>query len=202
LVEKEVATIKDLRTILKSYEAQQKVSSLKTMAEKKLFVTSAKDFMTLLGMMAQTVHHASYKIALEYTRVGYHVAGWSQKFEDPADDLLKETLENSNLVAKTLLSAVTITQKSDWLFKLPILHMQILAYLYPLKHTFTPIPVLQNYFAAVHKTKVTTAVKNLVNTQHLQISVLAKDRQYVLTALGVRTVHQWMEAVLTAIHFR
>lgn len=201
--DRDKATVKALKEILKKFHADKKITALKDIIEAKIFVSSDKEFNDLLGLMAQTIHHKSYTMNLEYTRVGHHIHNWPRQLYVPEDGPTLETQENSALVAKTLLSATVTMDRVEFMFKLKPLELQILLYLYPLKHTYVAIAQLVQYFGVYHtKTRISVAVKNLGSSTHIRRSAVAGGRQYTIAALGIRVITEYMEAVLHANDFR
>lgn len=201
LVDEEVAGVTDLKEILRKYKDAQKMESLKDIVNSKLFVTSSKEFITLLGLMAQTIHHQSYKMNLEYTRTGYHIYKWSRRFIDSTQT--EETAENSILLAKTLLGTSFVMDRCDIYFQLRQVEVRVLLYLYTLKHTYVSMEQLWDYFNGWEgKVKITRAVRDLVLSQHIQRSGLLGERAFTITAIGIKIVHNLQDAVLQANNFR
>lgn len=200
LVDENVTGIKDLRKILEKYKNKQKISALKDIVDLRLFVTSNKEFQTLLGLVAQTIHHQSYQLNLEYTRSGYHVLNWDKKISSGQEGAAYKQLD---LLAKTLLSTSVLLGKVPYLFQLRLIQIKILLYLYPLKHTYVSLVQLWDYFGPQDpKVKISGAMRDLVNSQHVQCSAITKNREYTITANGIRIVNELMEAVLHANNFR
>lgn len=195
-------SIKALQGILDKYKDKKPIRSLKDVVDARFFVSTDKEFNTLLGLMAQTIHHRSYQMGLEYTRVGHHIHNWSRRLNPKPDDSQADMTEKSNLLATTLLSSALTLEKAEFLFSLKPLDMQLLWYLYPLKHTYVPITQLYHALVGqVQDRKVLCCIKNLVNTLHIQSSALDR-REYTITALGIRVVEQFFEAVSKANHLR
>lgn len=201
LVDEEVAGISDLKEILRNYKESQKIESLKAIVNSKLFVTSSKEFITLLGLMAQTIHHHSYKMNLEYTRTGYHINKWSRRFIDNTQT--EETAENSILLAKTLLGASLVMDRSDVYFKLRQVEIRVLLYLYTLKHAYVSMEQLWEYFNGWEgKVKITRAARDLMASQHIQRSGISAKQAFTITAIGIKIIHNLQDAVLQANNFR
>lgn len=192
-IARDKATLNDLNTILEKFKEKKKVSSLQDIINLKLFVTSDKELITLMGLVSQTIHHRAYTMNLELTRTGYHVRNWGKHLDQAAST---EIQENSNILAKTLLSSSITLEKTDFLFRLSRLEMQMLLYLYPHRNTYILLPQLSEYFMGlVTKPKLTVCIKNLVSSKHLQKSAL-EQKAYTISALGIRVVNDYMEAVL------
>lgn len=199
VVAKDNANFKDFKQILDQYKDKKRVAALKDIIDLKLFVTGDKQFISVLGLIAQTIHHKAYTMNLELTRSGYHVHHWGKHLEDqPA----LEIQENSNALTKILLTSSLTLERSDFLFRLRPLDIQILLYLYPLKHTHVPFgPIARHFDGYVHKMKISSALKTLVLSQHIQKSAIAIDNEYTITALGIRIIDEYMAAVLHANNF-
>ena len=191
---------KDLKQILDKFKNKEAISALKDIVEHKLFITSDKEFITLLGLVSQTIHHKSYTMNLELSRTGYHLHGWAKRLEHHPS---KDMLENANILAKTLLSGALKLENSDFLFSLRPMEVQILLYLYPLKHTYVPLNQLYTAFSGyLTKLKITGCLKNLLASQHIQRSAITKEKEYTISGVGVRVVNDYMQAVLHANNFR
>ena len=203
MVDEEVTGIKQLKQIMAQFKEDKKISSLKDIVNMKLFVTSSKEFSCLLGLMAQTIHHQAYKLNLEYTRTGYHVRRWSRRFEEGSGVSPDQTLEDSMLLAKTLLSTSLILETCDVVHRLTQSEIRILLYLYTMKHTYVDVAQIQDYFNGYEtKVSLTRSLRSLVDTQHLQPSAIAKSKQYTITGIGIRAVTAFQESVIQANSFK
>lgn len=203
LFDKKNGTLKSLQAILDKHKTNKPISALQDVVDGHFFVSTDKEFNMLLGLMGQTIAHKSYDMGLEYTRVGHHIHNWPRRLDLGADDPVPDMMLKSNLLATTLLSSSLTLEKALFLFGLRPLEVQILLYLYPLKHTYANISQLSTYFTGyVPHLKVIGAVKSLINSQHIQPSAIARDQEYTISALGIRVVNQYMEAAIHGSHFR
>jgi hypothetical protein len=198
-VAKDRANFKDLKGILEKFKDDRKLESLQDIIDLKLFVTSDKELITLLGLVSQTIHHKAYSMKLELTRTGYHIRDWSKRLHQEGST---EIIENCRLLAKTLLSCSLTLHKTDFLFGLRPLHIELLLYLYPTQNRYTTTKQIFSFFAGPYnKMKIAAAIKNLVKSQHLQKSAIAKRDEYTITALGIRVVNDYMDTVLHGNNF-
>lgn len=193
-VARDNANIKDLKVVLDKFKNNKKIGSLEDIIALKLFVTSDKELITLLGLVSQTIHHRAYTMNLELTRTGYHIRNWGKHLgQAPANEIL----ENSNILAKTLLSSSLTLDRVEFLFRLNALEIKVLLYLYPLKSGYVSLKQLSERFVGlVTKVKLTNCLKHLLASQHIQKSAIASEREYTISALGVRVVNDYMDTIL------
>lgn len=199
-IAKDNVDFKGLKAILDKLQDNRKVSALQDLIDHKIFVTSDKELITLLGLTAQNIHHKAYTMRLELTRTGYHPQHWKKHLDA---DSSQEIQENSNALAKTLLSSSLTLERCEFLFRLKPLHVQLLLHMYSLKHTFvSAIQLLAVFEGYQSKVKIGYAIKNILRDGYIQKSAVDRDPQYTISGRGIKVVNEYMEAVLHANGFR
>lgn len=199
LVGQDNVNFKELKTILEKFKNNKNIASLKDIIDLKLFVTSDRELITLLGLVSQSIHHRAYTMNLELTRTSYHVRGWKKRLDDQET---ANAYADAILLSRTLLNASFTMHKIGFLFKLNQLEMEVLLLLYPAKHMYTQIDIIfEAFIGRFSKTKMSACIKRLIVSQHIQKSSISVGREYALTSIGIRIVNEYMDAVMHANNF-
>lgn len=195
-------TIRNLSEILDKYKTDDKLSTIREFAKLNIYISSNKQFLHLLGLMEQSINHPSYILNLEYNRIGYHLKKWSTSAKSVYDMPIRESIQNADLIVKTMLNSVLTLESSQGIFGISPLEMKILLYLYPFRNIYVSIDKLWNYFLAdMGKNRVSNNIKRLMEAQYVQKSALSEDREYTITGLGISVVNSFVQKVFNANNF-
>lgn len=198
VIAKRGVTLPMMKQILTKYETDKKVQAMKDIAETGLFVTSDKEFLRLLGLMSQSIHHPSFFLNMEFIRQGYHIQKWKKHNLNGLDMETREADESAKIVAKTILNGAITFDYSGGKTGVTPLEMKILVYLYTLSHTYIKDDLLFNYFSgAVNKNKYRYAMKALIKDQLIQQHGLSSKREYTISGAGVKHVNSFLQHVIS-----
>lgn len=190
----------DFKRILDKFEANQKASALEALADLGIYVESDKQYIHLLGLMANTTNHPSYKLSLEYKRQGYHAKKWTISSRNKHDNNITETIEDADYVAKMFLSSTLIAERSPVLFDVPESHLKILLYLYTVRHTYvTKERVLEKFLGNFTIQMVTTVLTKLTDRLFVERNSAASPPVFTITSRGIGVCNRYFQTVFNQI---
>jgi hypothetical protein len=179
--------------ILDKFEKKKQAAALADIAEEGLFVMADKEFIRLLGLTSQAIHHPAYFLNLELNRQGYHIQKWSRKFDNQEDMATREVDMNAKLVVRTCLNANMTMDYWPGTTGISVLQMKILLYLYSVSHLYVGEGKLFDIFIGVAaKFKFNNAIKGLIDNTFIMKNVSAKEKEYSITGLGIKQVNEFV----------
>lgn len=196
-----IGSVNGLKVILEKYEQKKVASAAKDIIDLKVFVSSDKQVKHLLSLMADTISHKSYFLNLEYSRVGYHIKNWKSEINTPSSKELIETVDNSDLVIKTVLNSCNLLSQSDSISGVNQYQIKVLLYLYGFRHTFISKQKIWDFFAGdFTKGKCTSALKGLSNNdmvkKHTEKCTDLRQVKYGISASGIDATNEFINRVL------
>lgn len=193
-------TSKKLREILNKYEADQNGSAMESLTESQIWVESDKEFIHLLGLMAQTSNHPSYKLNLEAQRAGYHAKRWTVSSKNKNDKNIDETITTFDYLTRLLLQSCLITDRAPTLFNITADEMKLLLYLYSVRHTYVDKDKVWVYFLGNYNKKfISTHLKKLFKMQYLEIHPNEDLQKFTITSLGIGIVNRFLQTTFNQI---
>lgn len=185
------------REILDKFEKKKKVSALADIAEEMVFVTSDKEFIRLLGLMSQSIHHPSYFMNMELSRQGYHIQRWSKATVNQEDKAMREQDMTAKLVVKTCLSACLLMDFWPGTTGISPEQQKILLFLYTVSHTYVSDDRLYAIFAgSIPKNRYRAAVKQLTDSELILRHATAKETEFAISGSGMKRVNEYIHRVL------
>lgn len=202
VIAKKGMSLQNFKGILEKFESSKKVSALQDISRQGVFVTSDKEFLRLLGLMSQSIHHPAFFLNLELNRQGYSIKKWPKKNLNQQDLLVRELDENAKVISKTILNSCVSMDYCRGLTGVSDTEMKILLYLYNKSHTYIPNEQLLSFFAGnMSKTKYRGAVKRLLAGQLIQKHGAIKELELTITGPGVRQVNNFINNVINSNNF-
>lgn len=193
---------KSLKPLLEKYEQQRNASASNDIAQLKCFVSSDKQVKWLLGLMADSIHHKSFFLNLEYNRVSHHLKSWKPFRVSDSTRQLSETIDSADLISRTFLNAINVADYADGLLGIRSLDLRILLLLYEVRHTFIEKERIWDYFGGYStKQRITTSIKRLFFAKHISKHIEVKHPRYSITASGIEIVSNYMQRVLKENNF-
>jgi hypothetical protein len=197
VVAKRGVQLTQLKRILTKFESDKKVASLKDIAETGLFVTSDKEFLRLLGLTAQSIHHPSFFLNMEMLRQGYNIQKWKKLNLNKTDLQTREADEMGKLLARTFLNGSIALEYAPGSTRVTPNEMRILLYLYTLAHTYVNDSDLSHYFVGyMTKNVYRYAMKALWKDGLIQQHGMASKREFTITGAGVKHVNNFFESAI------
>lgn len=195
--EDKAKSVNGLKVVLEKFEKDRQAAASREISQLKIFVSSDKQVKWLLGIMADTIHHKSYFLNLELERVGHHLKSWKAQRVAPSTKQLSDALENSDLIAKTLLNGLLVSDLSQAFLSMKPLDLKILLFMYGQRHTYIEKEkVWDHLVGTTSKARTTASMKRLFAASYLAKHVDLSLGRYSITAKGIESVNMYMERVL------
>lgn len=186
-----------IKGILSQFDNGKRVAAMKDIAEQGIFVTSDKEVVRGLGIMAQSIHHHSYFLNLEFVRQGYHIQKWKKHSTNNQDMAAREADESAKAVASNFLSGCITMDYVDGMLGISPTAMKVLLHLYSLSHAYVPDQVLYDRFAgAFNKTKYRYAIKALLKDDLIIQHGPKLKREITITSGGIKHVNNFMDSAM------
>lgn len=185
------------KDILEKFETKKRVAALSDIAEAGVFVTSDREFLRLLGLMAQSIHHPSHFLNLELQRQGFHIQKWSKQYQN-AEDMTTRGLEASaKLLARTCLSVALMIDSWPGATGISPLQLKILLYLYSVSHTNVSHKRLYDVFGGyTNPNSYAIAMRGLASEQLVLRIVLNREVEYAISGLGIKQINEFINRVI------
>lgn len=192
---KEGLGFEKIRDILAKFDSGKRVAAMKDIAEQGIFVTSDKEVVRGLGIFAQSLHHHSFFLNLEFLRQGYHIQKWKKHSTNNQDMAVREAEESAKILAETMLNACITIDYVDGLLGINATAMKLLLHLYTLSHTYVLDNILYDRFAgAFNKTKYRYAIKYLLKSDLIIQHGPKVRKEITITAGGIKHVNNFMDS--------
>jgi hypothetical protein len=197
VVAKRNVTLLKLREILEKFEVDKKASALRDVSELGVCVTSDKEFLRLLGLMAQSIHHHSYFLNNEFQRQGYHIQKWKRHNLNAADLATRATDETAATIARLCVNTCLAMSFTPGLTGITENEMNILLYLYSTAHTYIGDEDLYSRFVgSMNKTKYRYSIKGLTKALLVQQHGTSK-REFTITGQGIKQATEFINRVFS-----
>lgn len=189
--------VEKFKDILDKFEKKKKALALKEMAEEMIFVSSDKEFVRLLGLMSQSIHHHTYFMNMEFQRQGYHIQKWAKNNLNQEDLLTREIDQNAKVVAKTCLNACVSMDYIPGRTGFTGTQMKILLYLYTVSHTYVPTDKIYNVFAGyISINAYRMAIKQLTDNMFVTKMNGKEEVSFTISGMGIKQVNDFTQKVL------
>lgn len=200
LVNDDTVTVTDLKNILDKFEENQKGSALENLADHEIYVESDKTYIHLLGLMANTSNHPSYKLSLEFNRAGYHARKWTVSSKNKHDENVSGAMREADYVASLMLNSSLVVDRSSVLFDITEAQLKILIYLYTKRHThLTKEQVYEKFLGNFTIQMVSTALTKLKDRYFVDRHLTADPHQFTITSRGIGVVNRYFQTVFNQI---
>lgn len=185
-----------LRDLLDKFNEDKKVSALKDIMDKGVFVQSDKEFVRLLSFVSRTTHHNAFYYDMEFKRQGYHIEKWRKRIFLERDRLARDTDDEAKKLASYFLRATTSMQGMKDRMGLSLLEMQILCYLYSEPHiTFSEQTIVDYFINTSNKGHTSGSVKRLAKSGFLDYETDNGKRSYIINTEGVKVVTEYFKTI-------
>lgn len=171
---------------------------LNKLIEKKIYVTTDKQFIHYLGTAAELISSEEYRRNIELSRVGYHVRKWTRKLnsETVAQDI--EDSQSLNYLSRLFLSCI-FTEKQ---LSISEQDSRILCFLFCHNTIYVKKKFIEDKFNGMYKpNKITNSLRRLIQHQFVQKNIDPKQGSYKITGLGEAETIKLLNGVLKQITF-
>lgn len=194
--------LQKFKDILDRFEKKKKVAALKDMAEEMVFVSSDKEFIRLLGLMSQSIHHHTYFMNMEFQRQGYHIQKWAKNNLNKEDLATRELDQSAKILAKTLLNGCLAMDYIPGRTGFTGTQMKILLYLYSVSHTYVLTEKIYNVFAgSMSPNAYRMAIKQLIDNFFVTKVTREGEASFTISGAGIKQVNDFIQRVLNSNAF-
>lgn len=195
-------TTQEYLTLLKEFKKDNPITGLKTMVEKGVYVTSDKNHVWLLGRMAQSVQTGIYSKNLELVTIGKHIRKWPKKLPSEDQDEVDDMVASVATINKLISGAINEYRYAESALNITQEELRILLYLDAYKSQYVARSRLSNIFlGSISAKKLGVCEKDLLEKRMIQKPIDWRKKEYTITKIGIRTVHQFRDRVLKSFNF-
>lgn len=195
-------TTQEYFTLLKEFKKENQVTAIKDMVEAGVYVTSDKNHVWLLGRMAQSTQTGTYSKNLELATIGKHIRKWPVKLKSEAQFETEDLIESASVINKLISGTINQYRYAESSLDISQEELRILLCLDAYRSGYVSHAKLSNTFlGSISGKKLSTAEKDLMKKLMIQKHVDWRKKEYTITKLGIRTVHQFRDRVLKSFNF-
>lgn len=188
-----------LKGILDKFYADQKGAALSDLSQLEMYVEDDKEYIHLLGLMANLSNHPSYALNLEFERNGYHAKQWTTSRFNKNDNNVVKAMEHADYLTNMLLQGSLMIERSTILFTLTPNQLRILIYLYSKRHTHVSKDRIHMYFLGnMTKQVATTAIMKLLKLFYVEEHI-KKEPEFTITSLGIGVVNRFLQTTFNQL---
>ncbi len=187
-------TDKQYFSVLKKFQKEYPVASLKEMSEWGMCVTNDLDYVFLLGQMNQTITSGAYVRNMEMMRAGSVLKRWSIKFNSfkEREEIEEDALQVAKLIDKFFSCykyIESITGVTEYEFR-------VLNYLYQHRNKYHPIENIWNKFAGdIPQRKLSFSITKLTKELLIQKHFDWRKKEVSITKLGLQIIHKFNNVI-------
>lgn len=178
-----------LKKVVSGFKENQKSMSLSEVVKSGLYISSNKQLIGVLTLMAQAINSNSYTYNMEYKRIGYSIKKWSNQL---GKGEFEENTELNKYIVKALYSSNSVFKRTQDLFNIKPNEIQLLLYFYLHVDNYTAIAkVWDDNAAMLTKLEITNAIKILKGAAFIDQHPLNHKREYCITAKGIKVISDY-----------
>lgn len=191
-----------LKQILQKYDEERLVAAQKEHAELGVYVTTDKETGFLLGLMGQNINSKSFLLNLDYNKTGYHIKQWDKKLSTTAHKELLDSVENSNVVSKTIFNAFLDLNLATTLYGINAVDFKILLYFFTVRQMYISRDSVWDKFEGyIQKKKTTMSLKRLLLNGYIKKHIDWQHLQYTISTQGIDLITQFILRVFKQNNF-
>lgn len=186
--------VQDLLTIIHTAKKSQINAAI---TQHGIFITTDKQLLRTLGLMAQTTHTPSYYMDLEILRQGYHIAKWKKRYGGEKDNTYRNIDETARTLSLLLCNAMSTLDVAKGLVGATRTQVKILLYLYA-----SPMDVsdqtLKDYFIGrLTGKEFGDSIRSLMHEGRIErLSNIVS-----ITGSGIKIVNDYLHSVIHSNNF-
>jgi len=193
----------DFREILRQFDTEDKPHVLlRKLADANVYISSNKEFCSLLGFASQVIDTDGYNRNMELVRTGYHIKGFKNKITIP--EYVEGVKEKDAAMAliKTIRGVLGANNYCKDITGVDSEGLQILIYLYLNKHTyFTQEKLSEVFLGEISGRKIAASRLMLMKEMLIQKHPSQNRNDYTITAKGILIVNQFRDKVIKSFDF-
>ena len=187
-------TDKQYFSVLKNFQKEYPVSSLKDMSEWGMCVTNDMDYAFLLGQMKQTITSGAYVRNMEIMRAASVLKRWSKRFNSFKET--EEIEEDAIQVARFTERFFSCHKHVESIAGVSEYEFRILNYLYLNRNKYHPIENIWNKFVGdIPQRKISFSLTKLSKELLIQKHFDWRKKEVAITKLGLQVIHKFNNSV-------
>lgn len=201
IVPSKLNTVQELKTMMKNYEEGRASMGVEHAAKMKIFVTTDKETVHLLGLAAATIHHDNYLMSLDLMKTGHALKKWSKRAENPTTEEEKEAIEYGDTINRLIYESIMASSYTEGLIGVNNRDLLLLLFLMRNRHTYLSKERIFDHFRGIIKlSNVTSGIKQLLMNNYIRKHVDFNKPRYMITSSGIQLVNNFRSRVLSAIN--
>lgn len=193
---------RNLKEVFEKYRAEEGKTTLQSVVEKKMYVSSDRKFCYQLGLMADSANSPNYSQSLLLNKAGYHIQKWKKQMKGPITDTAREHMEITKYLMEMLLNMALELEYIDDFLGITRNDIKILSYLYIKQNIFVDYgQIVQRFSNNLSLTKITGCLRRLCQKGMVNKTPKANEKRYQISAYGLMSVATFYKNVLKANEF-
>lgn len=194
---KELKIKEQLNETRTAVEQKTRKNQLKHMVRSKVFVTTSREIMALLGVMAQNCHSETYMLNREYARLATAIAKLYKYNPQGSRDIeeVRSIQQDYNLVLKLVLYTLNTQQFVEGFTGYLTVDLRILFYLYMRKNEFVHLSAIADYFKGITSASLASAALNRLRRSN-HIERFPGRYEYCIAPKGITVVSAYISRLM------
>lgn len=182
---------KELKTMVKKYKDDERLSALDSTINLEIFATDDKYAIRFLNLLANTCHSESYFLNRNYHKIAKRLNAINGISKNENDNI-EETEMYVAAINKFTLSALLHMKEFKGKTQVGDLDFLILLFLFHHQNKYVKRETIFRQFEGYYRPiLVTTALKRVTNTFHAERYINGAHVEYLITSLGIDAVMQF-----------
>lgn len=186
--------VQDLLSIIPTAKKSQISAAI---TELGLFITTDKQLLRMLGLMAQTTHTPSYYMDLEMLRQGYHIKNWKKRYGGEKENTYRDLDEKSRSICLFLSNATSSIESAKSLFGATASQVKILLYLYASTTDVPDQDLKDNFSGRLTGKEFGDSIRGLMHEGRIErLSNIVS-----ITGSGIKIINDYLHSVIHPNNF-
>lgn len=165
-------------------------------------VVADKQFIQFAGLLAASCHGETWMLNRQFLTVGYRMKEWRKEYANTTHSEMKASRQASKDIAKLQVHTLMLSEMVPEICGITKPALDVLLWMFAREREFISLLNLKTVFSGIHRNfKVLSAVTQLRESLYIEKSMLSKDIEYRVTALGADAVMKFQKRVLNAENF-
>lgn len=193
---------KEYVDVLKEFKKDNTTWGIKTMIEKGVYVTMDKNYVWALERMAQSTQTGVYSKNLEVDTAGRHIKNWPKRLTHDEQQESEEMLKSVDVINKMIAATLNQAKYIESGLGLKEEEMKVLLHFDSNRNQYISYARIKNVFlGSISSRKLSSSVASLLKSMLIQKHVDWRRKDYTITKMGIRKIHEFRDKVLKSFNF-
>lgn len=193
-----VKSVVELKRMMEQVNKGRSALGSEYLVKQKMFITSDKQLMYMLGIAAQTISHDNYFLNLDLLKVGNTLKKWKKRVGEEKQDDSLEAIQDADTLDKVIINAMDLYDCSMGLIGITPNELRVLQYFCTRRHAYIEKDeITQRFKGRITASAITTAVKKLFFGSYIRKGGNNRPPKYTITASGIDVVSKFRNRVLS-----